>query len=89
MTDRRDRLPARQSPSTSRRKESGGRSRQETLPPATASAVPQRLRGGRVRCAIYPRRSSEEGLEQEFNLKTAVIALILNSVDMDPIRWRP
>jgi len=67
MTDRRDRLPARQSSSTSRRKKSGGRSRQETLPPATASAVPQRLRGGRVRCAIYTRRSSEEGLEQEFN----------------------
>ena len=59
MTDRRDRLPARQPPSTSRRKESGGRSRQETLPPAMASAVPQRLRGGRVRCAICIRRPQE------------------------------
>ena len=67
MTDWRDRFPARQSPSASRRKESGGRSRQDTLPPATASAVPQSLRGGRVRCAIYTRKSSEEGLEQEFN----------------------
>ena len=67
MIDRRDRLPARQVSSTSRRAESGGRSRQETLPPAAASAVPQSLRGGRVRCAIYTRKSSEEGLEQEFN----------------------
>ena len=24
-------------------------------------------RGGRLRCAIYTRESSEEGLEQEFN----------------------
>src|SRR3954466_9739259 len=30
----------------------------------TASQSP---RGGRVRCAIYTRKSSEEGLEQEFN----------------------
>jgi len=52
---------------SSRREESGGRSRKDTLPPAAASAVPQGLRGGRVRCAIYTRKSSEEGLEQEFN----------------------
>jgi site-specific DNA recombinase len=26
-----------------------------------------RRRGGTVRCAIYTRKSSEEGLEQEFN----------------------
>src|SRR6202047_1999118 len=30
--------------------------------PATATR-----RNGTVRCAIYPRKSSEEGLEQEFN----------------------
>jgi site-specific DNA recombinase len=29
--------------------------------------APQNSRGGRVRCAIYTRKSSEEGLEQEFN----------------------
>ena len=26
-----------------------------------------RMRSGTVRCAIYTRKSSEEGLEQEFN----------------------
>jgi site-specific DNA recombinase len=29
--------------------------------------APPNSRGGRVRCAIYTRKSSEEGLEQEFN----------------------
>ena len=29
--------------------------------------APQASRGGRVRCAIYTRKSSEEGLDQEFN----------------------
>src|SRR6266849_5367692 len=28
---------------------------------------PAPMRGGRQRCAIYTRKSSEEGLEQEFN----------------------
>ena len=32
-----------------------------------ARTRPQNSRGGRVRCAIYTRKSSEEGLEQEFN----------------------
>ena len=30
-------------------------------------SVPQSPRSGRIRCAIYTRKSSEEGLEQEFN----------------------
>jgi hypothetical protein len=38
-----------------------------STPRATPIAVPQSLRRSRVRCAIYARKSSEEGLEQEFN----------------------
>jgi DNA invertase Pin-like site-specific DNA recombinase len=34
---------------------------------STAKDASQSPRGGRVRCAIYTRKSSEEGLEQEFN----------------------
>ena len=67
MTDTQERLPPRQFPSTSRRKESGGRGDHDSRLPAAASAVPQSLRSGRLRCAIYTRKSSEEGLEQEFN----------------------
>jgi DNA invertase Pin-like site-specific DNA recombinase len=66
MADRQDELSTRQSLSTSRRGGSGRGGRQESPPPASATAVP-RVRGGRVRCAIYTRKSSEEGLEQEFN----------------------
>ncbi len=40
------------------------RSAQRTPPPKGAAQCPQ---GGRIRCAIYTRKSSEEGLEQEFN----------------------
>jgi site-specific DNA recombinase len=64
MTDHRGRLPARQSPSTQRPESSSSR---RSPQPAATSAAPQSLRGGRVRCAIYTRKSSEEGLEQEFN----------------------
>ena len=67
MTGRRDRLLARQSRSTSRPEASGGRDSRKPPQPAAASAAPPSLRGGRVRCAIYTRKSSEEGLEQEFN----------------------
>jgi site-specific DNA recombinase len=35
--------------------------------PSASKDAPQSSRGGRVRCAIYTRKSSEEGLEQEFN----------------------
>jgi DNA invertase Pin-like site-specific DNA recombinase len=66
MTDRQDR-PARQAPSGSRREEKGGRGGQESPQPGAASAVRRSLCSGRVRCAIYTRKSSEEGLEQEFN----------------------
>ena len=48
MTDRQDRLPARQSPSTSRRNESGGRAGHESRAPTAASPVPQSSRSGRV-----------------------------------------
>ena len=67
MTDRRDRLSAKQPPSTSRRGESGDRRSRKSPQPAASSAVPQSLRGGRIRCAVYTRKSSEEGLEQQFN----------------------
>ena len=67
MTDWRDRFPARQSPSASRQEDSGARGNRESPQSAAAIAVPQSLRRSRVRCAIYTRKSSEEGLEQEFN----------------------
>jgi site-specific DNA recombinase len=35
--------------------------------PRAASDSPRSSRSGRIRCAIYTRKSSEEGLEQEFN----------------------
>jgi site-specific DNA recombinase len=35
--------------------------------PASKEETSQAARGGRLRCAIYTRKSSEEGLEQEFN----------------------
>ena len=35
--------------------------------PSSHKATSQTARGGRLRCAIYTRKSSEEGLEQEFN----------------------
>ena len=34
---------------------------------SVSSGTERSSRGGRVRCAIYTRKSSEEGLEQEFN----------------------
>jgi len=34
---------------------------------SAGKGAPQTSRGGLVRCAIYTRKSSEEGLEQEFN----------------------
>ena len=72
MSDGQDMLPGRQSASISRRDGSGGRIRQENRLPAAKSAVrPQCFRGRRVRCAIYTRKSSEEGLEQEFNFLDA------------------
>ena len=37
-------------------------------------------RGGAVRCAIYTRKSSEEGLEQEFNSLQAQRYAALGSV---------
>jgi len=67
MTGRRGRLPAGQSPSTQRPESSCSRASRKSPHPAAASAASQSLRGGRVRCAIYTRKSSEEGLEQEFN----------------------
>ena len=57
MTDRRDRFPARQSPSASRREDSGARGNRESPQSAAAIAVPQSLRRSRVRCAIYTRKS--------------------------------
>jgi len=42
------------------------RGRPERRRSATGN-VQQSPRGGRIRCAIYTRKSSEEGLEQEFN----------------------
>ena len=35
--------------------------------PAFKAQAPQAQRIGRMRCAIYTRKSSEEGLDQEFN----------------------
>ena len=60
-------LSLQQPPSTSRRGESGDRRSRKSPQPAASSAVPQSLRGGRIRCAVYTRKSSEEGLEQQFN----------------------
>ncbi len=67
MTNLPDRFPAGQSPSASRREDSGAPGNRESPQSAAAIAVPQSLRRSRVRCAIYTRKSSEEGLEQEFN----------------------
>ena len=35
--------------------------------PTSKEETSQTARGGRLRCAIYTRKSSEEGFEQEFN----------------------
>jgi hypothetical protein len=67
MTGRRGRVPAEQSPSTQRPESSGSQAGRKSSHSAAGSVAPQSLRGGRVRCAIYTRKSSEEGLEQEFN----------------------
>ena len=37
----------------------------------TRSASTRTRRSAKVRCAVYTRKSSEEGLEQEFNLLQA------------------
>ncbi len=42
-----------------------GRSRSSSM--GSADAAQKAGRGGRLRCAIYTRKSSEEGLDQEFN----------------------
>ena len=67
MVDRQTKRSIRQSPSASLPGEGSRRGRQESPQAAGVNAAPQNLRGGRARCAIYTRKSSEEGLEQEFN----------------------
>ena len=67
MIDHQGRPRAKQSGSTQRPESSGSRASRKSSQSAAGSVAPQSLRGGRVRCAIYTRKSSEEGLEQEFN----------------------
>ena len=69
MRDRQGVNSTSQPPSDSRRRQGRGegdrhRAGQSAAGAPTASS--QSL-GGRIRCAIYTRKSSEEGLEQEFN----------------------
>ena len=66
MIDHQGRARVKQSGATHRPESSGSRASRKSARSAAASPAPQSPRGGRVRCAIYTRKSSEEGLEQEF-----------------------
>ena len=69
MRDRQGVNSTSQPPSDSRRRQGrgeGDRHRAGKSAARAPTASSQSL-GGRIRCAIYTRKSSEEGLEQEFN----------------------
>jgi hypothetical protein len=57
--------------------------------PRAASDSPLSSRGGRIRYAIYTRKSSEEGLEQEFNssMRSGRLARLTSAANSTKAGW--